>query len=230
MAGIGKKSIHQWTEDARPREKMMKYGADSLTNAELLAILIGSGTREEDAVSLMQRILDDHCNNLDDFCRLDYDDLIQYKGIGMAKAVTLLAANQLAKRRTMATNSHTICDNPQAIYDLLADKMRDLTTESCYVLVLDQRLRYKGDKMIASGGYTFSAVDPRVILKYARTKNAVALAIAHNHPSGSLIPSTEDDRLTQKVAAACNAVGIRFIDHLIITAHGFYSYQDHGKI
>lgn len=231
MPGNSRKSIHDWNEDARPREKMMKFGADSLSNAELLAILIGSGTRDEDAVSLMERVMEDHHNNFDEFCRMGYEELVQYKGIGPAKAVTLLAAIRLAQRRTLSrTDKRTKCDSPEVIYQILVEKMRDLTTEVCYVLALDQHLHYVADKQIASGGFTATIVDPRVVLRYVLSKNAVAMALAHNHPSGSLKPSREDDQLTLRVKTACDALGIRFVDHLIVTGNGYYSYGEEGKL
>ncbi len=224
------KSIQDWSAETRPREKAMRLGTTALTDAELLAILIGSGSPEEDAVSLMQRILDEQDNNLDLFCRLGYEDLIQYKGIGPAKAITILAATELATRRTSDDSLVKTCDNARAIYDILFKKMRDLTTEVCYVVAMDQRLHYLGDKQIASGGYTATIVDPRVALRYALSKNAVAMALAHNHPSGTLRPSREDDGLTMKVKQACDAVGIRFVDHLIVTGKGYYSYRENDKL
>lgn len=231
MRESGKKSIHSWSEDARPREKMMKFGADSLSNSELLAILIGSGTQDEDAVSLMEHVMEDHHNNLDEFCRMSYEDLVQYKGIGPAKAITLLSAIQLSQRRAASRiDKRTKCDTPEKIYEILVEKMRDLTTEVCYVLALDQHLHYVADKQIALGGFTATIVDPRVVLRYILSKNAVAMVLAHNHPSGTLNPSKEDDNLTQRVKGACEAVGIRFVDHLIVTGNGYYSYSEHGVL
>lgn len=228
---LKRKSINEWSEDSRPREKLMKYGADSLSNAELLAILIGSGSPQEDAVSLMRRVLEEQGDNIDRFCRLELEDLTKYNGIGPAKAITLLAAFELAKRRARSgIGVQTVCDSPDVIYEILKDKMRDLSTEVCYALVMDHHLHYLGEKQISSGGYTSTIVDPRVALKYALSKNAVAMAIAHNHPSGSLSPSREDDSLTKRIKQACDAVGIRFVDHLIITGNGYYSYGEHEKL
>ncbi len=225
------KTIHEWSEESRPREKMMKLGAEALSNAELLAILIGSGTKDENAVSLMDRILEEQGNNLDHFCRLSFEDLVLYKGIGAAKAVTLLSAIELTKRRASSQIAKDIvCDNPSAIYEILVNKMRDLPTEVCFVLALDHHLHYIGDKKIASGGYTATIVDPRVALRYVLSKNAVAMAMAHNHPSGVLNPSKEDDILTLRVKQASEAVGIRFVDHIIVTGKGYYSYSEHNKL
>lgn len=225
------KTISEWSEESRPREKMVKYGANVLSLAELLAILIRSGQKDEDAVSLMNRILEENGNSLDRLCRLSYEDLIQYKGIGPAKAISLLAAIELAKRRaSVEIAEEKAYDSPVAIYNLLVNKMRDLSTEVCYVLALDRHLHYMGDKQIASGGYTSTVVDPRVALRFVLSKNAVAMAIAHNHPSGVLKPSKEDDMLTMRVKKACEAVGIRFVDHLIVTGKGYYSYGEHDKL
>jgi DNA repair protein RadC len=225
------KTISEWSEESRPREKMVKYGANVLSLAELLAILIRSGQKDEDAVSLMNRILEENGNSLDRLCRLGYEDLIQYKGIGPAKAISLLAAIELAKRRaSVEIAEEKAYDSPVAIYNLLVNKMRNLSTEVCYVLALDRHLHYMGDKQIALGGYTSTVVDPRVALRFVLSKNAVAMAIAHNHPSRVLKPSKEDDMLTMRVKKACEAVGIRFVDHLIVTGKGYYSYGEHDKL
>ena len=224
------KSIHEWSEENRPRDKAMRHGIEALTNAELLAILIGSGTPDEDAVTLMQRILEEQGDSLQHFCRLDYDDLIKYKGIGPAKAITILAATELAKRRSSSTDEVRMCDKAEVAYELMLNKMCDLSVETCHVIALNQRLQYISEKEISSGGYTATIVDPRVVLRYVLSKNAVAMILAHNHPSGSLKPSREDDMLTERVKRACETIGIRFIDHIIVTNKGYYSYSENDRL
>lgn len=231
VKGLKKKSINQWSEDSRPRERLLKNGASTLSNAELLAILIGSGSAEEDAVSLMQHVLDSQDGDLDKFGRLTYEDFIQYKGIGPAKAITLLAALQFAQRRadTKPTNK-TQLNTPQAFYQFLCPKMRDEVVEVCWAVLLDQHLHYIADRKMSEGGITSTVVDPRILLRYAIVNNAAALVLAHNHPSGSTQPSHEDDNLTDRMKHACDSIGIRFVDHLIITGIGYYSYGERGKI
>ena len=212
------KSIHEWSEENRPREKAMRHGIEALTNAELLAILIGSGTPDEDAVTLMQRILEEQGDSLQHFCRLDYDD------------ITILAATELAKRRSSSTDEVRMCDKAEVAYELMLNKMCDLSVETCHVIALNQRLQYISEKEISSGGYTATIVDPRVVLRYVLSKNAVAMILAHNHPSGSLKPSREDDMLTERVKRACETIGIRFIDHIIVTNKGYYSYSENDRL
>ena len=224
------KSINQWHEDARPREKLLKHGAEVLTLAELLAILIGSGSPDEDAVSLMERILDDCHNDLDTFCRLTYEDLLQYKGIGPAKAITLLAAMQFSRRRSTISVEKPKFDNANTIHQFLRGKFRDLPTESCRAILLDNGLHYMDDKEISHGGYTATTVDIRTILRYALSKGATALVLAHNHPSNNLKPSRDDDQLTQRLLEACKIVDIRLLDHIIIGANGYFSYSENNKL
>lgn len=226
-----KKGINGWSEDSRPREKLLKNGAATLSNAELLAILIGSGTPKEDAVSLMTHILNDYGNQLDRFARAGYDDLIQYKGIGEAKAITLLAALELGKRRAaLKPTPQKQLNSPEEIYRFLCPKMQDLNMEVSWVILLNQKLHYLDDSQISQGGITSTVVDPRVVLKYALSKNAAALVLAHNHPSGNTQPSHDDDNLTQRLKRACDAVGIRFVDHLVISGNGYFSYGESGRI
>ena len=215
----------------RPRERLLSTGAESLTDAQLLAILIGSGSARENAVALMERVLEEHGRSLDQFCRMTYGELIQYKGIGPAKAVTLLAALQLAERRArIGTDQREQYNQAEKIYRHLRPRMQDEPREVCRAMVLDQSLRLVAEKEVSSGGLTSTVVDPRILLKLVLVNNGVALVLAHNHPSGNLQPSREDDRLTHQVARACEAVGIRFIDHLIVTAYGYYSYSETGRL
>ncbi|MBP3774558.1 MAG: DNA repair protein RadC [Bacteroidaceae bacterium] len=230
-SAVSQGGIKNMKEEERPRERLLNEGADSLSDAELLAILIGSGSPTENAVTLMGRILEEHGKSLDQFCRMTYEELVQYKGIGPAKAITLLAALQLAERRARIHDDvREQYNQAEKIFRHLKPVMQDEPREVCRAMVLDQSLHLVAEKEVSSGGLTSTVVDPRVLLKLVLVNNGVALVLAHNHPSGSLRPSAEDDRLTRQVLQACQAVGIRLVDHIIVTAHGYYSYAQEGKI
>lgn len=226
-----KLAINHWAEDDRPREKMMKHGAAALSNAELLAILIGSGSREDSAVELMRKILDGYRNSLGELGKASIDDLCRYKGIGVAKAVTLLAASELGRRRA---EEHP-AERPQVrcsadIYKLFHPLMCDLPVEECWVLLLNQSSKVIERIRISRGGITATQVDVRCILREALLKRAVAIVLCHNHPSGNVSPSSGDDRLTEALKQAAQAMDIRLLDHLVITDGGYYSYSDEGRI
>ena len=224
-------SINQWAEEDRPREKMMLQGAPVLTNAELLAILIGSGNAEDSAVELMRKVLNDYRNNLNELGKASIDDLCRYKGIGPAKAITILAASELGKRRKEeGVEERPSVFSSRDVYQCLHPLMCDLPTEECWVLLLNQASRLIEKVKISAGGLSATAVDVRCILREALLKRASALALCHNHPSGSIRPSREDDLLTRQVNQACECMNIRFVDHVILTDGAFYSYADEGRI
>ena len=224
-------TITQWAEEDRPREKMMIHGASALSNAELLAILIGSGNNEESAVELMRKILADHHNSLSELGKATVDDLCRYKGIGSAKAISILAASELGKRRKeeKIEERKTIVSSKD-VYECFYPKMCDLPIEECWVLLLNQASKVIDEVKISAGGLSATAVDVRCILREALLKRASAIALCHNHPSGSNRPSREDDLLTKQVAQASECKHIRFIDHVILTDGAFYSYADEGRI
>ena len=208
-----KLTINQWAEEDRPREKMMLHGVGTLSDAELLAILIGSGNTEDSAVELMRKVLSD------------------YKGIGPAKAITILAASELGKRRKEEEGKERkVILSSRDVYQYFYPLMCDLPTEECWVLLLNQASKVIDRIRISSGGLVSTAVDVRCILREALLKRAVAMALCHNHPSGSMRPSTEDDRLTEHLDKAAKVMNIRLIDHVILTDGKFYSYADEGKI
>lgn len=217
--------------DERPREKMMAQGPAALSNAELLAILIGSGNSEETAVGLMQRVLSDCQNSLNTLGRMTIDDLMaRYKGIGEAKAITLLAACELGsrRRREEVVERRKINGSLDA-YEYFAD-MRDLPLEECRVLMLRQNHSIIGSVLVSKGGLTGTAVDVREVLRHALLNRAAGIVLCHNHPSGNLTPSTEDNRLTRSVAEACRTMNIQLVDHVIVADTGYYSYSEQGKI
>ena len=224
-------TITQWAEEDRPREKMMMHGASALSNAELLAILIGSGNAEESAVELMRKMLNDYHNNLNELGKASIEELCRYKGIGSAKAISILAASELGKRRKEETVKERITIlSSKDVYECFYSLMCDLPTEECWVLLLNQASKVIDKVKISAGGLSATAVDVRCILREALMKRASAIVLCHNHPSGNIRPSKEDDLLTKHVAQASGCMDIRLVDHIILTDGAFYSYADEGRI
>lgn len=225
-----KLNINQWAEEDRPREKMANLGAESLSNAELLAILIGSGSSKESAVDLMKRILSDCNNNLNTLGKMTIHELCQYNGIGEAKAISILAACELGKRRQMESpEERPDLGTATRIYNHMHPKMQDLDVEEFWVLLMNQHYRLIKMVRISHGGITETAVDVRIIMREAVLANCTVLAVCHNHPSGSLSPSKQDEELTRTIRRACEAMRIHFLDHVIITDGHYYSFHEQGK-
>lgn len=226
-----KLSINHWAEADRPREKLERLGADALSDAELLAILIGSGTTDESAVDLMKRILNDYNNNLNTLGKLSLRDLEQYKGIGPAKAITILAACELGKRRQKATVEEApLLNTAEKVYRFMHTAIQDLDIEEGWILMMKQNYRLIEAKRISIGGLTMAPIDIRLMMKEALLKNTTILAFCHNHPSGSTSPSREDNQLTLRIHKACELLNIHFADHIILTDGGFFSYREEGKL
>ncbi len=225
-----KLTINNWAEEDRPREKMASLGAEALSNAELLAILIGSGSTKESAVDLMKRVLADSKNNLNTLGKMSIHELCQYNGIGEAKAITILAACELGKRRQMESpEERPDLGTATRIYNHMHPIMQDLDVEEFWVLLLNQHYRLIRKVRISHGGITETAVDIRIIMKEAVLANTTILAVCHNHPSGNLKPSRQDDELTKSIKRACELMHIHFLDHVIITDGQYYSYHEQGK-
>ena len=225
-----KLNINQWAEEDRPREKMASLGAEALSNAELLAILIGSGSTKESAVELMKRILVDCNNNLNTLGKLSIRDLCNYNGIGEAKAISILAACELGKRRQMETpEERPDLGTATRIYNHMRPVMQDLDVEEFWALLLNQHYRLIKKVRISHGGITETSVDIRIIMREAVLANCTILAVCHNHPSGNLSPSKDDDELTRSVRRACELMHIRFMDHVIITDGHYFSYHEQGN-
>ena len=225
-----KLNINQWAEEDRPREKMATLGAEALSSAELLAILIGSGSTKESAVDLMKRLLNDCNNNLNTLGKMSIHDLCQYNGIGEAKAITILAACELGKRRQMETpEERPDLGTATRIYNHMHPVMQDLDVEEFWVLLMNQNYRLIKKLRIARGGITATIVDIRLIIREAVLCNATQLVVCHNHPSGRITPSKEDNELTQSIMNACKLMNIRFLDHVIVTDGNYYSYHEEGK-
>jgi DNA repair protein RadC len=228
---LDKHRIKDLAEADRPREKLMEKGEEALTNAELLAILIGSGTPKKSAVELMREVLEVCDNRLSLLGRMTIAELMRYNGIGEAKAIAIKAAAELGRRRSM----ETIDDLPkfadsQSIYDYMAPLMRDLPYEEAWALLLNNNLRLIRRVRMSSGGLTETLVDVRRLMKEVLQADATCFVLLHNHPSGSLRPSRDDNSLTERVKNAATVLNIRMIDHIIVTDGGYYSYMDEGKL
>lgn len=227
----GKLSIAHWDEADRPRERLARLGAAALSSAELLAILIGSGNADESAVDLMRRVLADCNNNLNTLGKKTIHELCTYKGMGPAKAITLLAACELGKRRKAeAAEERLRITCSEDIYAYFLHRLQDLPTEECHALLLNQNLRLIRSQCISRGGLTGTVVDVRVVLEAAILSHATHIALCHNHPSGNPQPSAADDQLTQRMKQAAQTMDIRLIDHIVLADGKYYSYSDEGRL
>lgn len=228
---MDKLNINQWAEEDRPREKLMRLGAAALSDAELLAILVGSGSTKEDAVTLMKRILNDCRNNLNTLGKLSIHDLCQYNGVGEAKAITILAACELGKRRQMEKpEERPDLGTATRIYNHMHPLLQDCDVEEFWLLLMNQNYRLIKQTRISHGGITEVSVDIRIIMREAVLANATIIAVCHNHPSGNLRPSRQDDQLTASLKSACSLMRIHFLDHVIVTDGNYYSYHEEGQI
>ncbi|BEH00307.1 RadC family protein [Bacteroides sedimenti] len=226
-----KLTINQWAEEDRPREKMLEKGIGALTDAELLAILIGSGNRDETAVALMKRVLASCNHSLSELGKRSVEELCDFKGIGPAKAISIVAASELGNRRKAADLvERGIVTCSTDVYNLMYPVMCDLATEECWALLLNQSNRLIDKVRISSGGISETTVDVRCIMREALLKRAVTLILCHNHPSGSIRPSTEDDKLTSRVRQAGSYMNVNLADHVIVCDGNYYSYADEGRI
>ena len=226
-----KLNINQWAEEDRPREKMERLGAQALSDAELLAILIGSGSPKEDAVSLMKRILNDCNNNLNTLGKKSIHDLCQYNGVGPAKAITIMAACELGKRRQEEkAEERPDVGTATLIYNHMHPTLQDKDVEEFWILLMNQNHRLIKKMCIAHGGISEVSVDIRIIIREPVLVNATILAVCHNHPSGSLKPSQMDNDLTYSIQNACRLMRIRFLDHVIVTDGAYYSYHEEGLV
>ena len=226
-----KLNINQWAEDDRPREKMERLGPQALSDAELLAILVGSGSSKEDAVTLMKRILSDCNNNLNTLGKMTIQQLCEYNGGGPAKAITILAACELGKRRQMdRPEERPDLGTATKIYNHMHPLLQDCDVEEFWLLLMNQNYRLIKKIRISHGGITETAVDIRIIMREAVLANATILAVCHNHPSGNLRPSTHDNDLTVQIQRACKLMRIHFMDHVILTDGSYFSYQETGRL
>ncbi len=223
-------SITQLNEEDRPREKFLRTHGVGMSKAELMAILIGSGSTDENAVQLMQRILSDCDGLVMNLGKRSVEELCQYKGVGPAKAITILAACLLGDRRAEEQVRTEQIRSADDIYRYFHASLRNLSHEESHVLLLNQHLNVIASRLISRGGITGTVVDVRRVLREAILSNSTQIALVHNHPSGNLRPSREDDRLTEKLKQAAKTMDITLIDHVIVTNDGYYSYQEEGRM
>ncbi len=224
-------SIKSWAEEDRPREKLLAHGRRMLTDAELIAILIGSGSRDESAVELSKRMLHHHKNDLNALGKLSVDDLVKFKGIGEAKAITIIAALELGRRRgDTALEERPKISSSKDVYKCLAPSLSDLNHEEFWILILNKGNLVTGKFLISKGGVAGTVADPRIIFQTALEAKAANIILAHNHPSGQLKPSQQDIDLTKKLQNAGKFLDIAVLDHLIFGEKGYFSFADEGYL
>ena len=225
-------TIKEWSEKDRPREKMMQNGVAVLSDAELLAIIIGTGNKNESAVELARKMLGECHNNINELAHLTVFNMCsKFKGIGEAKAITIIAALELGKRRkTDEVVRRRKISSSIDLFELFETNMLDLHHEEFWIALLDGANKVIETKKLSQGGSQNTVVDIPIILKYALEKSAISVAVAHNHPSGQNYPSREDENVTRHIKSGCEAVGLRFLDHIIIARGKYYSFCDEGKI
>lgn len=223
--------ITDWAPEDRPREKLLLKGISALSNAELLAILIGSGIKEKSAVDIGRELLNIAENNLGNLGKLTINDLKKINGIGEAKAVTISAALELGRRRKISESG----EYPQIkcsadVFNLLQPVMEDLTHEEFWILFLNRSNRVTNQIKISQGGVSGTVTDVRIIMKKAVENLASGMIVCHNHPSGNLTPSDSDTSITRKIKDAGNLMDVQLLDHLIISGNNYYSFADNGVL
>ena len=226
-----KLSIKQWAPEDRPTERLQRLGAESLTDGELLAILIGSGTQQYSAVDIANHVLGKFNRNLNTLGKARFDEILDTEGVGTQTACKILAAVELGRRRQTATPElHPDMSTATRIYNYMLPKMQDLATEEFHILLMNQNYRLVKSVKISQGGITETSADIRVMMREAVLCNATILAACHNHPSGSLSPSRADDELTKAIKEACRLMRLHFLDHVIVTDGAYMSYREQGKL
>lgn len=225
-------TIKHWAEDDRPREKMLLKGIDSLSNAELLAILINNGTKEKSAVDVAKELLNAVNNDLQQLGKLSIKEILKLKvkGIGEAKSISIAAALELGIRKDAAFKKKEVILKSSDIADFLRAKLQHKKHEVFAVIFLNRANKINHYEVISEGGITGTVADPRIILKKALAHDAVNLILCHNHPSGSIKPSRADEELTKKISDAADYLDIKVLDHIIVSEEGYYSFADEGII
>ncbi|MDT0688672.1 DNA repair protein RadC [Salegentibacter sp. F188] len=224
-------SIKNWAEGDRPREKLLQKGRVSLSDSELIAILIGSGNRDESAVELSKRILASTKNNLSELGRLNISQLCEFKGIGTAKAITIVAALELGRRRRVeeALERKKITSS-NSVFELMQPIIGELPHEEFWIVYLNNSNKVLDQLQLSKGGITGTLVDVRITLRKALELGATAIILAHNHPSGNLNPSEADKQLTKKLKTASESLDIKVLDHIIVTEKSYFSFADEGLL
>ena len=224
-------SIKEWSQSDRPREKLLEKGKKALTDAELMAILIGSGSREESAVSLCKRILASVDNNLNNVSRLTVAQLTKFKGIGQAKAITIVAGLELGRRQQLQeTPIQPVIKSSNTVFTYMQPLLGNLEHEEFWVLFLNNSNKVLQRKMMSSGGQTGTFIDVKLIFKSALEISAIAIILCHNHPSGKLTPSQADLQITEKIKQGAETLSLKVLDHLIVTEKDYYSFADNGVL
>jgi len=224
-----KYSIKQWAKDDRPREKLLAKGPTVLSNSELIAILINHGTKEKSAVEVAQEVLRLGKDNLNELGKLSVKEFMKIKGIGEAKAISIVAAMELGRRRQATPHREkSVVTSSSDVANYLQTLLKDYKHEVFAVLFLNRSNKINHFQIISEGGITGTVADPRIILKKALEEDAVSIILCHNHPSGSLKPSKADEELTMKIKEAARYFDIKVLDHLIVSDDGYYSFADEG--
>lgn len=224
-------SISQWAEDDRPREKLLRQGRRALSDAELIAILIGSGSRNESAVELSKRILKESDNDLNKLATLLVEDLCDFKGIGIAKAVSVVAALELGRRRKETPEAvKKQITSSQDAFEVLRSQYADLNHEEFWILLVNQANRVQSKQLISRGGRAGTVVDAKLVFETALRHKATSIILSHNHPSGNLKPSDQDRTLTKKIIEGGKLLDVRVLDHLIFSNDTYYSFSDEGDM
>lgn len=224
-------TIKSWAVEDRPREKLLYQGVRALTNAELMAILLGSGSRNQSALALAKTILSSCDNNLNELGRYNIEDLKKFKGVGPAKAVTIAAAVELGRRRKETESKvKPIISSSREAWKLISPHIADLDVEEFWAIYLNRSSRVLKIQMISRGGVSGTVVDPRLVFQPAIHLKSSGVILAHNHPSGNMSPSHADRSLTQKLKQAGRVLDVTVLDHLIITPAGYYSFMDEGML
>ena len=225
-----KLSIKHWAEEDKPREKLVLKGKSVLSNAELIGILIGSGTRDQTAVDLAKMILEQNNNDLNQIARLSVQDLKKYNGIGDAKAVSIVSALELGRRRTPTNQSELKITSSRDVYDIMKPMLSDLSHEEFWLLLLNRANKVIKKQNISQGGVSGTIADPKLIFNHALNHLASSVILVHNHPSGNTKPSEADKRLTKQLSEAGKLLEIAVLDHIIFTDNSYFSFADENLL
>lgn len=230
MANPYKLNIKQWAEEDRPREKLLLKGKSALSNAEILGILIGSGTKELTAVDVAKVILDHNENDLNKIAKLSVQELIKFKGIGKARAINIVSALELGRRRKTDNNKQDKISSSVDVYELMKPELNDLPHEEFWLLLLSRANKVIKKQPISQGGVSGTVADPKLIFGHALSHLASGIILVHNHPSGNTKPSEADKRLTRQLSEAGKLLEISVLDHVIFTDSGYFSFADESLL
>ena len=231
QAAVKRLPISSWSIEDRPTDKMIELGVNALSDAELLSIVIGAGTHKATAVDIAKNLLADHQNNLNELGKAEFYEICETEGIGTSTACRIMAAIELGKRRQMAQmGDHPDLSTAFRVHQFMRPFCQDLKVEEAHLLLMNQNYRLIKHIKLSQGSITETLMDVRLIMKYAVLNNATILTVCHNHPSGNITPSRQDDELTTSIKKACQIMRVHFADHVIITDGRYYSYLEQGRI